>query len=158
MYQWTNWRDHVTKPANLFNIKQVSGTTHTITPAGETMQQGTPQDQNHFNNNECGTLDAHIAAMLLFNYARQNAWVIEHGEITLRNTKQFPFNNSKKTISIGTVHETTDYIVLVDVVSNSGNVGEVTVTDKLINGFKLAYTGSASEATIKYTVIGGYMR
>lgn len=40
----------------------------------------------------------------------------------------------------------------------NGNVGEIVVTDKLTNGFKLAFTGSASSVTVKYTVIGGYLK
>ena len=51
-----------------------------------------------------------------------------------------------------------NYIVITEVVNANGNVGEITVSDKLINGFKLAFTGSATAVTVKYTVIGGLLR
>ena len=34
-------------------------------------------------------------------------------------------------------------------------VGEAVATDKQVNGFKLAYTGSAKSAVVEYIVIGG---
>jgi len=39
-----------------------------------------------------------------------------------------------------------------------GNPGEIVVSDKLVNGFKIAHTGSAPSVTIKYTVIGGVLK
>ena len=39
MYNWTKWQDHVTDPANLFNVVDNGDGTWTITPAGTVMQQ-----------------------------------------------------------------------------------------------------------------------
>lgn len=158
MYNWQRWLDHVTRPSNVFKVVDNKDGTWTITPAGTVMQQGTPQDQTHFNNMEAGILDAHTAISLLTNFARQNAWEIERGTIKLTNTLKFPFNNSQKTIALKTVRDITDYAVIVDVTGFVGNVGDIEITDKLINGFKLAYNGGASEATIDYVVIGGYLK
>ncbi len=122
------------------------------------MQQGTPQDQQHFNNLEFGVFDAHTAALLLLNHARQNSWEIERGEVNLTNTGIYPYNNSQKTVALAAAKENGDYVILTEVVSCAGNAGEVVTSDKLTNGFKIAYTGSAPSATIKYTVIGGFLK
>lgn len=158
MYERTYWKDHVRTPDNTYNVKSNGDGTSTITPAGEVMQQGTPQDQTHFNNLEVGVSDAHAAIGLLINFARQNAWVVERGQVDLTNTGIYPINNSAKTVALATVQDVTDYIVVAEAVTAAGNVGEIVTTDKLANGFKLGYTGSAKTATIKYTVIGGYLK
>lgn len=165
MYHWQNWLDHVTDPSNLFTVVNNGDGTWTITPAGTVMQQGTPQDQTHFNNMEGGILDAHAAASLLLNFARQTGWrvdaledatVQEVGTVTLTNSLKFPFNNSKQSVSLATRRDNLNYIVVIVNVTGDGNVGEVEVTDRLVNGFKLNYTGSASSVAVTYAVIGGY--
>ena len=158
MYDWTIWQDHVTSPANRFNITDNGDGTFTVVPTGEVMQQGTPQDQVKFNNIERGIIDAHAAIGLLMNFARQNSWEIETGLVTLTNTEHFPFNNSIQTISTQRKVESLLYIVLTEVVSAVGNPGEIVVSDKLANGFKIEHTGSASSVTVKYTVIGGNLK
>ena len=88
------------------------------------------------------------------------AWDTKHatqitGQATLTNTLEFPFNNSEKSVSI-TTQENAKYVVLTEIVSAVGNPGEIEVSDKLNNGFKLSFTGSASQVVVKYTVIGGF--
>ena len=113
--------------------------------------------------------DIRNAIRTIFNYARQNKWsiddiknwiadhdTIESGTVTLTNTLKFPFNNSKKSVSLSTTRKSTNYVVLTEVTSFTGNVGDIEVTTKLVNGFQIAYSGSASTATIKYVVIGGF--
>jgi hypothetical protein len=158
MYDWTKWLDHVLNPANRYTVVQNGDGTWTITPAGTVQQQGTPQDQVRFNNIENGIVDAHVAVGLILNYARQNSWEVETGTVVLTNTLSFPFNDSIKTVSLSKRKETTGYLVLTEIVSATGNVGEIEITDKLINGFKIAYTGSAKAVTVKYTVIGGFLK
>ena len=88
------------------------------------------------------------------------AWDTKHatqitGQATLTNALEFPFNNSEKSVSI-TTQENAKYVVLTEIVSAVGNPGEIEVSDKLNNGFKLSFTGSASQVVVKYTVIGGF--
>ena len=88
------------------------------------------------------------------------AWDTKHstqitGQVTLTNSLEFPFNNSEKSVSI-TTQDNAKYVVLTEIVSAVGNPGEIEVSDKLNNGFKLSFTGSASQVIVKYTVIGGY--
>ena len=169
MYDPTRWLDHVTSPSNVFYIVKNNDDTYTITPAGTVMQQGTPQDQTNFNKMEDGILDAHVSIGVLLNFCRQIGWDVEviqkwisdHdsfeiGTVTLTNTLAFPFNNSKKSVSLAKARKTTNYVVMPEVTAFTGNVGEIEVSDKLVNGFKIAHTGSASSVTVKYVVIGGY--
>lgn len=158
MYDWTKWLDHVTDPSNRYTMVDNGDGTFTIARTGTVMQQGTPQDQVRFNNIENGIVDAHLAVDLLLNYARQNEWEVEIGTKALTNTEVFPFNNSIQTISLVSRRENANYIVIVEVPSHVSNIGDIVISDKLINGFKMAYTGSASAVTVKYTVLGGKMK
>jgi hypothetical protein len=172
LYDITIWKNHVTDPSDLYNIVNADTKEKVqayLSLAGTVMQQGTPQDGTHFNNMEAGILDAHVAACLAFNAMRQNdeqvgqrfeqigkKWQVESGTVTLTNTQAFPFNNSKKTVSLAELNGVSpDYVVVAQVIAGVGNVGEIEISDKLANGFKIAYTGSATTVTIAYTVIGG---
>lgn len=96
---------------------------------------------------------------LLLNYARQMGWDVERGSINLTNTaKPYPFNNSQKTVALQMQRPSRDYIVITEASNVKGNLGQIEVSDQLSNGFKVAYTGSATAATINYIVIGGYMK
>lgn len=167
MYYPTNWEDHVNSMPGVYKIEVVdeSKNHYSIQEAGEVMVPGTPQDQAHFNNLETGVHDANIAMSLILNFARQLGWrtdaletatVQEVGTVSLTNTQQFPFNSSKKSVALANRRDNLNYIVVIVAVTGSGNIGEVEVTDRLVNGFKLNYTGSAPSAAITYAVIGGY--
>lgn len=218
-YVPTKWEDRVRTLPDRFYLHKNDDDTYTLTPAGEIMVEGTPQDQTHFNNMECGILDAHTALGLvinffrqldwkendkfdeiddalealntaleayenqtdntladvrniiltIFNYSRWNKWdiddikswisehqIVQTGTKTLTNTLAFPFNNSKVTVALSPTKENTNYIVLTEVTAFQGNVGDIVISDKAVNGFAIAYTGSASTVTVKYTVLGGY--
>jgi hypothetical protein len=71
MYDPTRWEDFVRDPADEFFVVKIGDTLYRITPAGTVMEEGTPQDQAHFNKMEDGILDAHIAVAILFNAFRQ---------------------------------------------------------------------------------------
>jgi len=78
--------------------------------------------------------------------------------VNLTNTEQYPFNNSKKTVALTNEQErvNTDYKVTVEASSVTGGfLEDVIITDKLVNGFKVEYTGSATSATLKLYVSGG---
>jgi hypothetical protein len=77
------------------------------------------------------------------------------GTITLVNTQHYPFNNSQKTAALASSRDNPDYRVHTEVVSASGEVGDVIISDRAINGFKIAFTGSATQAVIRYWVSGG---
>ncbi len=108
--------------------------------------------------------DGDLATTLIMNRLRQHIWqneddalVCEEGTVSMTNNQKFPFNNSQKTVALVKAQKNTKYVVIVEDVT-AGNVGDIVVTDKQVNGFKIAYTGSAASATAKYTVIGGIIK
>lgn len=159
MLNWIEWKDEITEFEGRFKEQENDDGSITHTPVkGRTIQEGTNQNGQNFGTMMDGIVDAHIAIGLLINAIRQNSWEIERGTIQLTNNGVYPFNNSVKSVSLSKAKENGDYVVLAEVADFSGNVGEVVVSDKLRNGFKIAYTGSAPKATINYTVIGGYLK
>lgn len=76
--------------------------------------------------------------------------------LTLTNSQVYPHNNSIKTLQIVTPRNTKDYTITVEVVSVTGGAaGEFEISDKLLNGFKIKYTGSASSVAVRCYVRGG---
>ena len=77
-------------------------------------------------------------------------------DVTLTNTQAYPFNNSVKTVQLPALRNTKDYFVIPEVVESAGGfVGDFSVTDKLLNGFKIAFNGSASTVNVRCHVVGG---
>lgn len=77
---------------------------------------------------------------------------------TLTNSKKFPFNDSKTTLAIPTANgrNNTDYTVQVEAEAvGDGFVRDIEITDKMVNGFKIAFTGSAEKVSVKCYVQGG---
>lgn len=142
MYDKTNWQDEV------------------IDQNGDIIQQGTPLSARNMNNIEAGVYEANVLASMLAQQSLQQKRILsdiegEIREITLTNSETFPFNNSIQTIALQKQRDTLNYRVITEVVSADGEVGEVRITDKQLNGFKIAFTGSAKNVTIKYYVQGG---
>ncbi len=165
-YNVTDWKDHVTEYENRYTETQNSDGTITHTKVeGEVIQQGTPLSATYLNKIEEGIKDAGITAAQLLIALKQLGWrtdalekatVQEVGTKTLTNSQTFPFNNSISTVPLENARDNLNYVVVIVSVTGSGNIGEVEVTDRLVNGFKLAHTGSAKSVTVKYAVIGGY--
>lgn len=170
MYTATYWLDETDEFEDRYTetANQDGTITHTKV-RGTVMVHGTPQNADNFNNLEYGVFDASLAASQIAIACRQNKWDIdsldaliklrtltETGSKILTNTLEFPFNNSKSSVAIPTVRSYTDYeVVIISATAASGNVGEVIVSERQVNGFKLEYTGSASSVTVTYAVIGG---
>ena len=123
----------------------------------EVIQEGTPQSAGNFNNMEHGISDAHLAAALLIIQSGLTADQVatEEKTVTLSNSQSYPFNNSTQTIALSRVRNFTDYTVEAEITDHEGNVGEVRIFDRMLNGFKIAYDGSAKSATIKLRIKGG---
>ena len=129
-------------------------------------------ERNHMEN---GIHDAHVAAAIFMQYqmhyveAREKEvderldhhdaeFSAETGTVTLNNTNKvfFGFNNSGSTIALKTVRKTMNYDLDIEVVEVAGGqVGDVIVYDKQLNGFKLKFEGSAKTVKVKYKVRGG---
>ena len=109
--------------------------------------------------------DGDLASKLIINVLRQHMWkneddalVCEEGTKTLTNTKRFPFNDSKSSVSLAKTQKNTKYVIIAEPSTVAGNIGDINVSDRLTNGFKLAFTGSAKSVTVKYYVIGGFIK
>lgn len=127
---------------------------------GDVIQQGTPQSAKNFNNIEEGALAANELGAVLAQQVAHNTRILadfegEIGEVVLTNTQEYPFNDSAKTVALTKPRDTLNYRVAVEVTNADGMPGSIKVCDKQINGFKVAFTGSAKIATIKYYVQGG---
>lgn len=123
----------------------------------EVIQEGTPQSAGNFNNMEHGISDAHLAAALLIIQSgiTDDQVATEEKAVTLSNSQSYPFNNSTQTIALSRVRNFTDYTVEAEITDHAGNVGDVRIFDRMLNGFKVAYDGSAKSATIKLRIKGG---
>lgn len=172
MYNRTLWVDETDQYENRYTeTTNADGTiTHTKVP-GEVYVEGTPQSARNFNNIEDGIMDAHIAHDLLQQAFRQKGWqdddrldalekatVQETGTVTLTNSLSFPFNNSKKSVALANVRDNLNYVVVVvsKTAADGGNIGEIEVSERQVNGFKIEHTGSSASVTVVYAVIGGY--
>ena len=161
-YKRKIWQDHVTQYNDRYTetVNQDGSITHTPVE-GTVIQQGTPQNAANFNNMEEGIFAADQLATEAARMAKVNARGIDavKGEVipvALTNTSTYPFNNSIKTVSLTQKKTSTDYYVDIELVSvTGGGVGEFRVTDKLLNGFKLAFTGAATAVNVICRVKGG---
>ena len=131
--------------------------THTLV-RGEVYVEGTPMDATHFNHMEEGIYDAHqeLVAQDARITAQEKQTAQETHTVNLTNSQEFPFNNSAQSVALTTERDNTNYIVQILSVTAVGNPGEIEITDRQVNGFKIGYTGSAPSATVKFTVIGGF--
>jgi len=172
MYNRTFWVDETDQYENRYReVANADGTiTHTKV-TGEVYVEGTPQSARNFNNLEDGVFDAHVAHALLLQAFREKGWeddarldalekatVQETGTVTLTNSQAFPFNNSKKSVALANVRDNLNYVVVVvsKTAADGGNIGEIEISERQVNGFKIAFTGSSSKVTVVYAVIGGY--
>ncbi len=162
MYQKNLWQDHVVEYPNRFKETNLgNGMVEEVPAPGEIIQQGTPQSARNFNNMEEGIFNANELTDYLMIQTLQNARRIEtvRGEsstVKMTNNQAYPFNSSGSTIALVTPRDTTDYFVMVEVLDEAGgSAGNVTVYNKLANGFKIKFDGSAKEVTVRYNVTGG---
>lgn len=77
---------------------------------------------------------------------------------TLTNTKEYPFNNSKTTIALKKPRRDLNYDITTEtIVNGAGSIGEIRITDKQVNGFKIEYTGTATSVSVKCMIQGSVM-
>lgn len=141
MYDRTYWKDHVTDQH------------------GEVLQYGTLLDQEHFNNMEVGITDASLALTLVQFKQTQDSYQTEdevHIVDLAMDSLPWPFNNKPTTIGLKNLRENANYGVEVSVISYSGGrLGNITVKDRALNGFKLVHDGSATSVKVGVRVSGG---
>ena len=74
------------------------------------------------------------------------------GVVVLSNSKKYPFNDSLTTVPLQFPLRERDYRIAAEVMSSDGETGDVVISDKARNGFKICFTGSALTAEIKWSV------
>lgn len=153
------WQDEVRDPSNTFSVTKNADGTYTSQRAGKLIQPGTNQSANNFNKMSMAAFENGEVNAILIQEVRQHQRKIEDLdgqviEVTMTNSLVYPFNNSKKTVSIDQ-KDTLDYRVIVELEENTPDVGEIIVTDKQINGFKIEFTGSAKSVKVRCYVTGG---
>ena len=160
---WADKAVNVTEFEDRYTESRNDDGTITHTPVeGEIIQQGTPQNATNFNHMENGISNATetAALMALSTIHHQQAIADLQGEtatVTLKNTQQYPFNNSTQSVALKTERNHMDYTVETEIVDYTGGFpGDIVITDKLLNGFKMAHTGSAKSVTVKVYVKGGF--
>ena len=158
MYKWLRWFDHVTERPDTYTEKSNPDGSKTYTEAfGEVIQEGTPQSGTNFTRMEDGVFDAHLAYALFLHLWRQTEdGSPEVRNVTLTNGQKWPFNNSEQTVSLTILRPTTNYTIEPVVMSaTGGRVQGIEITDKLANGFKIAFDGDATSAVVKLIIKGG---
>lgn len=163
MYEEKIWLDHVTEHENRYREQTNGDGTITHIPVeGEVLQQGTPQSGANFTHMEFGISEAHTIAGLLAMrsiHAEQKMGDLagEIIQVELNNTQAYPFNDSMKTVALATRRNNANYTVVPEVVSVSGGgMKDVEISEKLVNGFKVAFHGSAKKVVLKLAVQGGF--
>lgn len=127
---------------------------------GNIIQQGPALSALNLNRMENGIYGNSVSVAVLTQQVMGHRRALadlegERGQVTLTNSETFPFNNSVKTVAMLKARDTLNYRVAVEVASSDGEVGNIKITDKQLNGFKLAFTGSAKNVTLKYYIQGG---
>jgi len=167
VYRPTRWQDHVTEFVNRFwETENPDGSICHELDEGEILQEGTPQNAANFNNLESGIFSALQQTAELARKTLQHERALdelkgEAGTVVLTNSRAYPFNNSVVTIPLAVRRNTTDYSVyIVDTTVSGGvdsQIGRIVTFDKLVNGFRIAYTGSAPSVTVRFLVQGGVL-
>ena len=139
MYEQKLWQDHVTEFEDRYTESRNDDGTITHTPVeGEIIQQGTPQNATNFNHMENGISNATetAALMALSTIHHQQAIADLQGEtatVTLKNTQQYPFNNSTQSVALKTERNHMDYTVEIEIVDYTGGFpGDIVITERRV--------------------------
>ncbi len=162
MYNPTYWLDEVVEHPYRYKEQQnPDGSIDHIPDPGEVLQEGTPQSAANFKKMEAGILEGLLIgsenSRMIASLQRGLAGITgEVIQVTLNNAQAYPFNDSTQTVRLATQRNTKSYTVSAELVSvEGGAVGEIEYSDKLLNGFKVHFTGSAKKVVLNLYVRGG---
>lgn len=156
------WKDHVVEHPNRYEEKNVGeGLVELVKSPGEVVQQGTPMNAKNFNAMDLMATQAVLMSSANARYIaglqqKTDGLEGEVIQVTLQNTQKYPFNNSRKAVQLVKKRNNKNYFVTAELVSKTGGcIGNIQVTDKLLNGFKIEFTGSASQVVLNCIIRGG---
>jgi hypothetical protein len=143
---------------NYYPIKWID---HVVDGDGNVVQQGTPVSQKKLNRMESGiqtSLGPSVAVMMQTlqfvqklnqEHEKMKKQKIKQGEITITEG-----NYTAVSLDGFVQYDAPGYQVMTEIVSGDpALIGNIRVYDKTSNGFKVEYSGSEDEATIKWTLI-----
>ena len=158
-----NFLDHVVEYPGRFKETDLGNNIVQHDPApGEVVQEGTPLNAANMNLLDTAALQAIMMGGLHASFLRQladkvDAQAGDQIEVTLTNSQQYPFNNSNQAVQLPKNRNKKDYTVLTEIISvTGGGAGEFLITNKLLNGFQIAFTGAASQVKVRCIVQGGF--
>lgn len=162
MYTPINWKDEVVEFPRRYTEKANGDGTVEHTPSpGRTLQEGTAQSATNFNKMEAGIIGAlelsNENSRMIASIQNRLAGIIGRTlQVKLTNSQAYPFNSSGSTVQLSPPLNLKDYTIAPEVVSVTGGaLGDVEFYDKMLNGFKVRFTGSAKNVTLNLYVRGG---
>ena len=161
-----NWKDRQVEYPHRVELTGLGGDLYSLEKSPGTVEEpGTAQNADHFNNMDAGIFEA----LMIAEEALRHGLLMQRDidgidaeihEVTIANTYAYPFNSSVYTVQLDKLRNKTTYTVTYEIVSVTGDpgcsAGDVVIYDKLANGFKVHFTGSASSVTLKLYVRGGF--
>lgn len=158
-----NFLDHVVEHPGRFRETNLGDNLVQHDPSpGEIVQEGTPLNAANMNLLDTAALQGIMMGSLNISFMKQlsdkvNAQEGDQFIVTLTNNQQYPFNNSNQAAILPKSRNKKNYTVLTEIVSAvGGGVGEIVITNKLLNGFQIAFTGAASQVKVNCIVQGGF--
>lgn len=162
MRNLVGWNDHTVEYPGRFELQDLGNGLVLLVPSpGKVKKQGTPQNATNFNTMDYAALEAMLMSAENTRNLRQlgntvDGLVGEKIQVTLTNSQTYPHNDSKKAVQLPESKNTMGYTIECEVVSYTGGaVGGFVISDKLLNGFKIAHTGSAKTVIVNCYVKGG---
>lgn len=159
MFNPERWLDFTRDPDDEFLIVKLSGDNlYRLTPYGTVMEEGTPQDQEHFNRMEDGIHDATMAAAILFNALRQYQWGEEERTHTYTGATLLDMDAVVRQILIFARHNKFDIDDIKKWMADHDitETGTVTLTNSLkfpFNNSKQSVSLSKTRKTTNYVVL-----
>ena len=162
MRELVNWKDRVVEYPRRFKRTDLGGDLCTLERSpGTVKEEGTPQNATNFNTMDLAAFEAMLMAnenqrMIRLMQSTVDGLDGQKIPVELTNTQTYPFNGSQNAVQITPQRNDKNYTVEVEVVSKEGGfIGDFEITEKLVNGFKIAYTGSATKVNVICYVRGG---
>ena len=161
MYIPVFWDDRIVEfPRRVSSVSLGNGLFEWTPAPGEIIKRGTQQSATNFGNMDFGVLETELIALFAVTNLRLAQESIDdmRGQVIsvdLQNTLKFPATNAEKTVILPQTVNKVDYDVFAEVVSADGPVERVEVYGKALNAFKVCYSGSAKNVTVKLHVTGG---
>ena len=161
MYIPVFWKDRIVEfPRRVSSVNLGNGLYEWTPAPGEILERGTQQSATNFGNMDLGCLENSLIAYFDAINMRLAQESIDdmRGQVIsvdLKNTLKFPATDAEKTVTLPQPVNKVDYDVFAEVVSADGPVERVEVYGKALNAFKVCYSGSAKNVTVKLHVTGG---